>query len=108
MDLFLKLEDLMRQLDNSVKSVRVTGAEFAQADMNYKIALSEEILRLEASGRPVTNLLYIARGEKKVAKLKYEQIAKEAVYKANLEAINNLKLQIKVINEQLGREWTNE
>lgn len=108
MDLINQLSSLIEQLDISVKALRHTGEEFAKADRDYKMKLSETLLRLEAEGRPVSNLQYIARGMKDVANAKYQQIAKEAVYKANLEAINSLKLQIKVLDAQIQREWTNE
>lgn len=107
MDLYLKLEQLIDELNKSVESLRVTGAEYAKADGEYKIALRSELLKLEAEGRPVTNLLYIARGERNVANAKYMQICKEAVYKANLEAIQAKKLQIKIIESQINREYSN-
>lgn len=106
MDLYLKLQKLIEQLNASVKAIRLTSQEYADADMNYKIALRQELLKLEAEGRPVTNLLYIARGSEKVAKAKYQQISKEAIYKANLESIQSLKLQIKIIQAQIDKEYS--
>ena len=38
----------------------------------------------------------------------FEEICKEAVYKANQETINVIKLQIKLIENQILREWSNE
>lgn len=108
MDLINQLESLIDQLNKSVKSLRYTGADYAEADRAYKVKLSETLLRLEAEGRPVSNLQYIARGIQDVADAKYQQIATEAIYKANLEAIQALKLQIKVLDAQIGREWSNE
>lgn len=107
MDLFQTLEQLIRDLDTSVKMLRVTGSDYAQAESNYRMLLSEAILKLEAEGRPVTNLYNIARGQKEIAKAKYEQISKEAIYKANLESIQATKLKIKVIQAQIDKEWDN-
>ena len=36
-----------------------------------------------------------------------EEISKEAIYKANQEAINSTKLQIKIVENQMSREWCN-
>lgn len=105
MDLYNQLAQLISQLNTSIKTLRKSGADYAQADMEYKIALREELLKLEAEGRPVTNLQYIARGQKEVATKKYHQIATEAVYKANLEAIQSIKLQIKVLQAQIDKEY---
>lgn len=85
--------------------MRKTGTEYAEAERDYRMALSEEILRMEADGRPVTNLYNIARGKKQVAEAKYRQIASEALYKANMEAIQGIKLQIRVIQAQIDKEW---
>lgn len=105
MDLLEKLNKLIDDLDKSVKSLRATGQAYAQADKDYKMKLSETLLRLEAEGRPVSNLLYIARGMDEVAEAKYQQIAKEAIYKANYESIQSLRLQIRVLNEIINKEY---
>lgn len=105
MDLLNELADLIDKLNTSVRQVRKSGSEYAEADREYKTKLATKILELEAEGRPVTNLLYIARGDKEVADAKVRQISKEAIYKANLEAINSLKLQIKVLDAQIQREY---
>ena len=39
------------------------------------------------------------------AKAKYNEIVKEAIYKANQEAINSSKLQIRIIENQIQREY---
>ena len=105
MDLLEKLNKLIDDLDKSVKSLRSTGQAYSQADKDYKMKLSETLLRLEAEGRPVSNLLYIARGLDEVAEAKYQQIAKEAIYKANYESIQSLRLQIRVLNEIINKEY---
>lgn len=105
MDLLEKLNRLIEDLDKSVKTLRSTGQAYAQADKDYKVKLSETLLRLEAEGRPVSNLIYIARGMEDVAEAKYQQIAKEALYKANYESIQSLRLQIRVLNEIIRREY---
>lgn len=106
-DLYNEILNLCSQLDTSVKALRKTGAEYANAHANSRMLLSQELLKLEAEGRAVTNLYYIARGKDEVAKAKYEEIAKEAIYKANLESINSIKLKIRVLEKQLEREWGN-
>lgn len=107
MDLYFQLQNLINQLQKCVESIRPNTLELAQADMEYKIALRQELLRLEAEGRPVTNLLYIARGKENVAKAKYRQIAAENILKANYEAINSVKLQIRILQAQIDKEQAN-
>ena len=41
-----------------------------------------------------------------VAEARFKRDVAEAVYRANLEAINSIKLQMRLIEAQLQREWT--
>lgn len=107
MDLYNQLMDLSKQLDISIKQLRYTGQDFAQATQIYRMKLSEELLKLEAEGRPVTNLMAIARGKPEVAKAKYDEIAKEAIHKANLESVQGIKMQIKILQAIIDKEWSN-
>lgn len=105
MDLYNQLASLIQQLNASIRQLRHSGNDYAEAERDYRMLLSEELLKMEAEGRPVTNLYNIARGTRKVAEAKYKQIATEAVYRANLEAIQAVKLQIKVVQAQIDKEY---
>lgn len=108
MDLLEQIINLQTTLNTSIKMLRQTGQEYADAQRIYRQKLSEEILKLEAQGRPVTNLIYIARGTKEVANAKYNEICKEAIYKANLESINSIKLQLRILDNQYRMEYEND
>lgn len=95
-------------LYKSVEELAKTGREYATAYTNYRVALAKELVKLKDEGYAITLAGDIARGKSEIAKLKFEEIAKEAVYKANQETINVLKLQIKIIENQIAREWGNE
>ena len=47
----------------------------------------------------------VCRGDSHIAKLRFERDVAEVVYKAAMEAINGLKLQIKILDAQIEREW---
>lgn len=108
MELYEELNRKSKELDIAIKSLRKTGQAYATAYTNYRIALANELLKLKADGYAITLAGDIARGRPDIAHLKYEEIAKESIYKANLESINAIKLQIKLLNEQLSREYSNE
>lgn len=108
MDIYNELQEKCRLLDNSVRSLRKTGSEYAKAYTDYRIALAEELLKLKAEGYAITLATDLAKGTPSVAQLKFEEISKEAIYKANLESINALKLQIKIIQNQIDKEFSNE
>lgn len=103
-DLYQEMQSKINDLDVSVKMLRRTGEDYATAYTNYRIALSKELIRLKDNGMPVTIAYDVARGKQEIAKLKFEEILKEAIYKANQESINALKLQIRILESQISRE----
>lgn len=105
MDLANELQEKCKLLDNSIKMLRKTGSEYAKAYTDYRVALAKELLLLKNDGFAITLAGDIARGKPEIAHLKFEEISKEAIYKANLESINALKLEIKIIQEQINKEY---
>jgi len=107
MDIQLELEHKSKMLDACIKELAKTGKEYAEAYTNYRMALAKELLKLKDEGYAITLAGDIARGKPEIAHLKFEEIAKEAVYKANQETILSIKLQIKILDNQLQREYNN-
>lgn len=105
MELWQELEQKISELDVSVKNLRISGANYSKAYRDYRMLLSKELLKLRDEGMPVTIAYDIARGNEKVADAKFNEICMEAVYKANQESINAIKLEIKIIQEQQKQEW---
>lgn len=107
-DLFNELQQKIKELNISIKKLRETGTEFAEAEKDYKITLRQEALKLRAEkGMPVTLIQQVVYGIPEVAEKRFQRDVKEAIYQANQEAINSTKLQIRVIESQLSREWNN-
>ena len=106
MDLFNELQSKIKDLNVSIKKLRETGTDFAEAERDYKITLRQEALKLRAEkGMPVTLIQQVVYGVPEVAQKRFNRDVKEAIYNANQEAINSTKLQIRVIECQLNREW---
>lgn len=106
-DLMTELRTKNMQLDQSLKLLRKSGEEYAKSLADYRMAFSQELLKLRDEGYAISLAENIARGKREIATLKQKQIIAEAVYEANRESINVLKLQIKLLNEQISREWVN-
>ena len=107
MDLYNELTQKIKELNISIKKLRETGTEYAEAERDYKITLRQEALKLRAEkGMPVTLIQQVVYGVPEVAEKRFKRDVKEAIYKANLESINSTKLQIRVIENQLQREYT--
>lgn len=106
MDLFQEITKLTNELDISVRQLRKSGTERAEAERKYKICLRQEALKLRAEeNMPVTLINQIIYGIQEVANLRFDRDVKEAVYQANLEAINSTKLKLRILENQLNREW---
>lgn len=106
-NLFNELQNKINDLNVSIKKLRETGTEYAEAERDYKITLRQEALKLRAEkGMPVTLIQQVVYGVPEVADKRFARDVKEAIYNANQEAINSIKLQIRVIENQLGREWS--
>lgn len=107
MDLFNELQTKQKQLNVSIKKLRETGSNYAKAERDYKILLRQEVLKLRDDGQAIGVISLICYGIPSVAKARFERDVSETIYKANQEAINTLKLEIRLIESQLQREWTN-
>lgn len=106
MDLFNELEKKINELNKSLKKLRETGTDFAEAERDYKITLRQEALKLRNDDKlAVTLIQQIIYGVQEVADKRFNRDVKEAIYKANQEAINVLKLQIRILENQLQREY---
>jgi len=105
-DLFTELEKKINELNTSLKKLRETGTDFAEAERDYKITLRQEALKLRNDDKlAVTLIQQIVYGVPEVANKRFQRDVKEAIYKANQEAINVLKLQIRILENQLQREY---
>ena len=105
MDLYEQIEKLMTELTASIRKLRQNGANLAEAERDYKITLRKEALRLRAEDMPVTLINNIIYGVPEVAEKRFKRDVEEANYKANQEHINVVKLQLRILEAQLAREW---
>lgn len=105
METYELLEKKIAELETSVKKLRTTGTDFAQAERDYKIALRGAALKLKDDGMAVTLIDKVVYGDREVAEKRFKRDVAEAIYNANKEAINSIKLQIRILQEQNSQEW---
>ena len=96
MDLINELQNTIAMLQASIKSLKVTSQAYAKAEQEYKILLRQECLKLRDEGMAIGMITLTCYGIPSVA---------DANYKANLEAIQSYKLQIRLLDNQISREW---
>lgn len=104
-DLITEMGAKTALLDKAIGQLGARGRNYAKAEQDYRIALAKKILEGRAEGMPVSILSDVCRGNPEIARLKLERDIAETVYKSALEAIQAYKLQIRILDAQIEREW---
>ena len=107
MDLFNDIQELIEKLNTAIKSLAKKGQELAEAERDYKITLRQEALKLRSDGMAVTLINQIVYGIPEVASKRFKRDIAETMYQTNLEYINTTKLQLRILENQLQREYNN-
>lgn len=100
-----ELQDLIVRSQQAIKLMGRYGREYAEAERDYKVALMEEALKLRAQDMPVTLIDKVVYG--KVANQRFKRDTAEVMWKTAQENNNSIKLQIRILNAQIEREWNN-
>ena len=106
MELYQELEKLTGQLEASIKMLRKNGSAYAEAERDYKVLLRTECLRLRDEGMAIGMIDKTCYGIPSVAEARFKRDVAEAVYKANQEAINSIKLRMRLVENQIQREYS--
>ena len=104
-DLYTELQSKTQQLNYSIKELRKNGTAYALAEKEYKVLLRTEILKLRDEGQAVGIIDKICFGIPSVAEARFKRDCALTLYEANKEAIQSLKLQMRLIENQIGREY---
>lgn len=104
-DLMTEMNQQILMLNKSLKQLRVTSEAYAQAERDYKILLRQECLKLRDSGMAIGMIDKTCYGIPSVAEARFRRDVAEGIYDANKEAINTIKLQLRLLEGQISREW---
>lgn len=107
MDLLNELWKINELLTKALEQYKARGREYAKAYRDYRVLLAQELLRLKADGMPATLASDIARGKDEIAVAKEKEIITESLYNSCKEAIQAYKLQMKILQEQITKEYEN-
>ena len=105
MDLYEELEKRIQLLDKGIDKLKENGVEYAKSEKEYKIALRQEILKLRDDNVAVGIIDKICYGIPSIAELRFKRDVAKTIYQANLEAINTWKLEIRIIQNQIDKEY---
>lgn len=105
MDLFLELQQKIEDLYRAIREFKAYGIDLAEKERDYKVTLAQTCLTLKAQGLAVGLIDKTCHGEGDVPDARFDRDTAEVEYKAAQEMINAIKLQIKVIEGQIAREY---
>ena len=108
MDLITERDTKQKHLDKAILDLRGNGTAYAESEKNYKILLRTECLKLRDEGMAIGMIDKVCYGIPSVAEARYKRDVAKTIYEANQEAINSLKLQLRLIDNQIQREWVND
>ena len=107
MDLYEEIQKHMAELTVSIGKLRNNGVNLAEAERDYKMELTKRALLLRDEKTPVTFINTIIYGLQSVADKRFKRDVEQANYDANKEHINVTKLKLRILENQLNREWGN-
>lgn len=103
-----EIEEKCDKLDKAIDNLAKNGYDLAKKERDYKIAVNKKALELRAEDMPVTLINQIIYGYEDISKLRFLRDTAQVKYNANLEYIMTIKLQIRILENQLSREWGNQ
>lgn len=104
-DLWAEAQRVRAELAGELERCGRSGAQFAENEREYRKELAKAILAEREKGVPVSIVGDVARGIPYIADLKCARDCSEAIYKASQEAINVQKLNLRLLDAQMSREW---
>lgn len=106
-DLMTELDSMKTELHQSMKMLRQNGETLAKKENEYQLIKAKTWRVLKADGWTSTDLASIIKGQPEVAQALFERDNAKVMYEANQEHINVVKLEMRVIENQIAREWSN-
>ena len=104
-DLVEQINKLNSELTQSIKLLRRNGNEFAKAEREYQVAKAQTVLKMKDAGASITEIGLSIKGQPEVAELLFKRDVARVMYEANQEHINTVKLQLRLLDNQMQREW---
>ena len=109
MDLYNELQEKIELLNESIEETKKAGLKYNDCEYQYKIKLRVEALKLKYDqDMPVTLINQIIYGVPEVAELRRKRDQAETLYESAKDKTNILKLQIRILDGQLQREYNNK
>lgn len=104
-DLYSYLQDKQLELNKALRLAKDRGIDLANAECAYKKAKAKFIASARLEKVAVTLIRDLAQGDEYIAELRLRRDTAKVLYLNAQEAINVFKLQCRLVEAQLKREW---
>ena len=104
-DLYAERKAIIDELVEECETMRNSGCQLAHNESEYRKAVRVETLKERMEGTPVPVISDLVRGIPYVAELRDALKCSEAIYKSSQEKINVLKLRLRIVEEDISRDW---
>lgn len=108
------MQDLMRELDakrdelhKSMSLLRKHGEDLAEKEHDYQVRKAQTWAILKNEGCTSTEIAAVIKGQPLVAEAMFARDNAKVMYEANKEHINVIKVDLRLIENQITREWNN-
>lgn len=105
-NLFQMLQDDRRLMKAASSELKKRGETYARAEAEYQATKNKRALELKADGFSATMIQLIIKGDDEVNDKLFERDLAEMDYRSAIEALNVYKLDARMIEAQIQREWT--
>ena len=106
-DLMNEMNRLKGELHASMKRLRQNGETLAQREADYQVKKARAVVEMKSQGCSITEIGLTIKGQPEVSDALFARDMAKAMYEANQEHINVVKLELRVLENQIAREWSN-
>lgn len=105
-DLWTAINKCLGDLRVELNEERESGIKYAEAENAYQREKHIRALELQAEGQTATMINLLLKGDPAVSSALLERDSKKVLYESSRSKVNAIKLQIRVLEGQLQREWS--
>ena len=91
------MRETNNRLNNAIKELHTQGKEMSLAEKDYKVALAHKMLELRDKGTPVTIINDLARGDERIAELRFKRDLARSLYETAKEGMRSLRVEASVL-----------
>lgn len=104
-DLMQELQQLRNELNTALALLKERGIKLAETERAYKLAKARKIEEERDKKTAVSLIRELVVGDVSVSQLRMERDKARVMYRSVDEAINIKKLELRIVESQIGREW---